>query len=480
VVVGLVMPLVTAAGAAVGFGTIIAALAALALVVVIAWRPIIGLYLTVACVVLVEQEHLKTPIFTDHLDIFHWPVSLAGLPERPIGLLLIWTLFVVIFRRMATRQPVRGGVLFWPLALLMACVVEGVAQGFAVGGDMKIIVLEVRPFEYLFLAYLLACNLVSTKRHLTTMFWIVIAGAGVKALQGVYIVFGPLHGQIADQNEIMAHEESFFFVALLLLVVLFALHYRYRAQLYTALAIMPPLLLALVANNRRADYVALLIGILVSWALVIAVNTRTRRKHLIAFALCGVLGAGYILVFSHVGGAIAEPARGIVATVHPDPSDTRDVASNLYRIYENYDLQYTAKQSPLLGWGFGRPFLEPLVLPNILSLDPYYQYIPHNTVYWVMMRLGMLGYLALWYLVGSIIIHGSLIARRLRDRYLQLVAIYIVAITFMEVILAYADYQLFFSRNVIYLGLLVGILARLTAIEGGRPEVEPPEKDGEE
>jgi hypothetical protein len=33
---------------------------------------------------------------------------------------------------------------------------------------------------------------------------------------------------------------------------------------------------------------------------------------------------------------------------------------------------------------------------------------------------------------------------------------------------------------VIYLGLLVGILARLTAIEGGRPEVEPPEKDGEE
>ncbi|HEX6121810.1 MAG TPA: hypothetical protein VFY89_01555, partial [Ktedonobacterales bacterium] len=386
VVVLALMPLVTAAGAAVGFGTIIAALAALALVAAIAWRPIIGLYLTLACVVLIEQEPLQTPIFTDRLDVFHWPVALAGLPERPIGMLLIWTLFVVVFRCLATRQPLRVGVLFWPLALLMACVAWGVAQGVLVGGDVKIIVLELRPFEYLFLAYLLACNLVSTKRHLTAFFWIVIAGAGVKALQGVYIVFGPLHGQIADQNEIMAHEESFFFVALLLLVVLFALHERHRAQLYTALAILPPLLLSLVANNRRADYVALLIGIVIAWVLVIAVNPRTRRKHLIAFALCGVFGLGYIAVFSHAGGALAEPARGIVATIHPDPSDTRDVASNLYRVYENYDLKYTARQSPLLGWGFGRPFLEPLVLPNILSLDPYYQYVPHNTVYWVMMR----------------------------------------------------------------------------------------------
>ena len=55
--------------------------------------------------------------------------------------------------------------------------------------------------------------------------------------------------------------------------------------------------------------------------------------------------------------------------------------------------------------------------------------------------------------------------RQLRDPYLQVVAIYVVAVTFMEVVVAFADYQLFFFRNVIYLGLLCGILMRLLAMD---------------
>jgi hypothetical protein len=45
------------------------------------------------------------------------------------------------------------------------------------------------------------------------------------------------------------------------------------------------------------------------------------------------------------------------------------------------------------------------------------------------------------------------------------VAIYIVAVTFMEVVVAFADYQLFFFRNVIYLGLLCGILVKLPILD---------------
>ncbi|WIG59196.1 MAG: hypothetical protein OJF49_001943 [Ktedonobacterales bacterium] len=462
-----VTPLLTLAGGVFGFGTIIALLGALLVTVLIVRWPVVGFFLTTACVVLIEQEALAFPIFTDRLNIFYWPPRLAGLPERPIGLLLLLPLFVVLCRRLATRQtPLQLGALFAPLALFIGCVVIGVLHGMAAGGDTKIIVLEVRPFEYLFLAYLLAYNLVATKQHLKLFFWIVILGAGVKSLQGMYIVYGILGGHFADKNEIMAHEESFFFAALLVLVVLFCLQYRYRAQLYTALAILPFLLIALVANNRRADYMAFLIGAVIAWVLVIVVaSPRARTKHLLVFAFCAVLGSGYLVIFSHASGSFAEPARGIVASIHPDPSDTRDVLSNLYRDFENADLKYTAKQSPVIGWGFGRPFLQPLVLPNIITLDPYYLYIPHNTIYWIMMRLGMIGFFAFWYFIAAIIIRGVHILRRLNDRYLQLIAIYIVAITFMEIVVAYADYQLFFYRNVIYLGLLVGILMKLPAID---------------
>lgn len=87
------------------------------------------------------------------------------------------------------------------------------------------------------------------------------------------------------------------------------------------------------------------------------------------------------------------------------------------------------------------------------------------------MRLGAVGFLAFWYLIGSIVVRGCLIARQLRDRYLQLVAVYIVSMTFIEIFVAFADYQLFFYRNVIYLGLLVGMLVKL-------PELDKKEEAG--
>ena len=81
------------------------------------------------------------------------------------------------------------------------------------------------------------------------------------------------------------------------------------------------------------------------------------------------------------------------------------------------------------------------------------------------MRLGIVGFLAFWYLIGSIIIQGSMMARKLQDQYLRLVAILIVAVVYIEIVVSYADYQLFFYRNVIYIGLLAGILMKLPELD---------------
>src|SRR5260370_33086428 len=81
------------------------------------------------------------------------------------------------------------------------------------------------------------------------------------------------------------------------------------------------------------------------------------------------------------------------------------------------------------------------------------------------MRLGPFGFLIFWYLIGALIVRGAIITRHLKDPYLQLVAIYVLSVTFMEIIVAYADYQLYFYRNVIYFGILAGILMRLPSID---------------
>jgi O-antigen ligase len=181
--------------------------------------------------------------------------------------------------------------------------------------------------------------------------------------------------------------------------------------------------------------------------------------------ICLILGAGYVVAFQNSSGALGEPARAVVSIFNPDSSDERDAASNAYRIIENYDLRYTASQSPLLGWGFGKPFLQPIVLPNVVDLDPYYLYIPHNNVLWMWMRLGPVGFAALWYLIGSAVVSGCLIARQLKNQELRFFAVFAIAALVMEVILAYGDYQFFFYRNMIFVGVILGVLMKLPAIE---------------
>lgn len=466
VVIFSLAPLLVLGGASFGTGIVLSFIVVPAIAALIVRWPVVGFYVVSACTVLIEQAPLFTPIGTDRLNIYSWPPALEGLVERPIGFLIIFIFFVFVCHYLATRQrSLRGGELLEPFLFYLLCVIGGILHGLSSGGDFKIIVVEVRPFWYLFLSYLLAYNLLTSKNQIRILFWIVILSAGVKSIQGVYIYLIVEHGNLDSQHAIMSHEESFFFVALILLLVLFCLHYRYRPQFYAALLVLPSLLVALVANQRRTDYIALIVGILVAWTIVFYIKPQFRKTLVVVMLVSIVLSVGYVIAFSHSTGVFAEPAREVVSIFNPDSTDTVSADSNAYRVIENYDLKYTALQNPLFGWGFGKKFLQPIILPDISALDPNYVYVPHNTIYWVWMRLGAIGFFALWYLFGTIIVRGCLIVRQLKDQYLQLVAIYIIGVTFMEIVVAIADYQLFFYRNVIYLGLLVGVLMKLPALD---------------
>ena len=450
-----------------GYGQVLAVIAALIALALVPWKPIFGLYLIVICSVVIEQEPLiATPIGTDHLNIFYWPPRLQGMPERPIGVYILAVLLIIIGARVLLRRRMLiGGRLFYPFIFFLGCIAFGILYGMATGGDFRIIVLEIRPWWYLFVTYILAYNIVSDIKHIRVIFWILVLGTAVKGVQGVYIVQTYLGGAYQGHNEIMAHEQSYFFVLVLLLLVMMLLHHFQRGLFFAILVSLPCLLLALYANNRRADYVALLIGIGVVWTLVIILRPESRRRLVTALVICLILGTGYVVTFQGSSGALGEPARAVVSVFNPTAADQRDADSNAYRVIENYDLKYTESQSPIFGYGFGKPFLQPIVLPNVVELDPYYLYIPHNNVLWMWMRLGPVGFAALWYLIGSAVVTGCLIARRLKNTQMQFFAIFAIAALVMEVILAYGDYQFFFYRNMIFVGVLLGVLMKVPAIE---------------
>src|SRR5215469_1754025 len=207
VIVFSLTPLLILAGLAVGFGLVLGMAVSLIIAALTVCWPLVGVYTALGCVVLIEEAPLPTPILTDHLYIFYWPPGFEGLVERPIGFLFLFILFVLIVQRLIKRQRIlEGGAILLPFLLFMLCVVGGAVHGLASGGDLKTTVVELRPFWYLFISYVLAYNLVTRSSHLRGFFWIVILGAGIKGLQGVYIVLGPLHGNLAGVDLIMSHE----------------------------------------------------------------------------------------------------------------------------------------------------------------------------------------------------------------------------------------------------------------------------------
>jgi hypothetical protein len=453
----------------VGIALVVALPVILVLLVVIARWPQAGFFVITACVVFIDQAPQLVPILTDKLYVYYWPPALEGLIERPIGFLFLFILFVLLCRHAVKRQTLlRGGGLILPFALFMLCVVVAAVYGYLTGGTLKIIVVEIRPFVYFFESYLLAYNLVTQKSQVRGFFWLVIVGSLIKALQGIYIYIR-LHGQTGSDS-LMSHEESFFFIGMLLFLMLLCVHYRWRRQLIVALCAFPIVLVTLVLNDRRADYVALLLALGAVWSLMFVMRPQARLLLGTIAVLAVLVLGGYVALFANSTSAFGKPAHGIIAVFHPSSTDIRDIDSNQYRIIENFDLKYTiAHENFFVGMGFGKAYFEPIPLTTIFrdigTADQYYNYVPHNNIYWVWMRFGAIGFLIFWYLFGSIIVRGSLIARQLRDPYLQIAAMYVVGMTIAEIVVAFADYQLFFYRNVIYIGLLAGILMKLPEIE---------------
>src|SRR6266700_7618376 len=97
-------PLLVLGGLTVGFGLVLGIVVSLLTAVLIVRWPLTGIYVVAGCALLIEEQPLFTPIFTDQLNIFYWPQGLEGLIERPIGFMFLFILFMLICHRLLNRK----------------------------------------------------------------------------------------------------------------------------------------------------------------------------------------------------------------------------------------------------------------------------------------------------------------------------------------------------------------------------------------
>ncbi|MEO5952243.1 MAG: hypothetical protein ABIQ44_07245, partial [Chloroflexia bacterium] len=131
----------------------------------------------------------------------------------------------------------------------------------------------------------------------------------------------------------------------------------------------------------------------------------------------------------------------------------------------NTNIDYNLRAVPITGLGFGRPYAFVVAQPPLDETGfTYWRFITHNAIYWVWMKMGVFGFVLFWNLIGSAVILGIVTFRQLRDGYLKALALVAAGVVLMQVIFSYGDLGLTYSRSMIFLGCMLGILSVLTLL----------------
>lgn len=423
--------------------------------------PIRGLQVLLVGAIVVEIFPLGFPdSLTDQVPLFenlNNSLGLNGLSATPAELLMCVTLVAALARSDSeVRSRLLKGRLLWPYLLFMIAVFIGEVHGMLNGGDLNKSLWELRPQVYGFIGFVAASLLIRSREDVERLALIVVSAVIVKAAIGDFRYFIVLNHNLGTHETVLGHEDSYF-LALVPIAALASLIWTGRTRTFNYLVIASlASLAALLANERRAGIAAL--GAAVGVVVVFAVrfNVMHRRRVLILALIAAAVALIFLAIFWNTQtGLIGQLVRPVRSQFDPT---YRDYLSDIYRQAENTNLKLSFDTNRILGMGFGMPFLIVLTQADISNIYPLWNYIPHNTLLWVGVRMGLVGCATFWGLIGASLLEVCRALRLQTDRFtLAIVALAGAAIA-AELIVAYTDLQLESYRNMIFIGIVLGLI----------------------
>ncbi len=442
---------------------------------ILLWRfPRFSLFFTLAAACLFELDQLSGPNGTQYADAltdrvpFFWNVNtifqiyahtnFKGIPLSLFEFFLIIAAVCSVLRTVYNRTTtLRVGALFLPIGIYLGFVLFGWIGGVVNGGDFKISLQEVRSQFYFGIIYLMAVNIVRERQQVFGLLWVTVCCIGFKAILLTFRRYVTLNGQSLPDQGVGAHEEAFFFnVFILLLMTLVLCKVLPRLQ-WLMWSLLPFVVLANLACNRRAATAAM---VFVFPVILLALYQALPDRRRLIVGLGVVLSLAfsvYYPAFKNSDSVIAQPARAIRSNFQPD---ARDASSNAARDAENANLMATIKANPIFGYGYGRPYYHVVAMADISKIYALEDFIPHNQILWVWERVGTIGFLIFWMMISAIIIFA---AQTLRapgaDNITKAIGLFVLLLIFLLIIFGLLDLQLSNFRDVLFVGLWTGALA---------------------
>ena len=403
------------------------------------------------------------------------------------GLLLVVRLYRCLTGR-AEDTPGSLGLaapMRWALGVAFVTVVLLVGVGMARGGDIEAAKIQVQAFlQLLAVAYLFGVSLRGTRDY-RWLGGVIVAAAAVKALMALWVratlpaSYPNRWGVLTEMEYATNHGDSLLFICAAAVLIGPLFHQPTRRQLTTFALGMPLIIAGLVANDRRIAWVQLGL-VVVAYLLMNPLSAPSRR-----LARTLVLASPLLLAYVAVGWTSASrvftPVSFVRDILQPERSDGSLDRSTLFRDVENFNLVQTFMPNPVVGSGFGHPFVQAVqgdALPDFTD----YEFLPHNSMLSLWAFTGLAGFTGIF----GVVVVGALLAVRARaaaatiDQAIAAVAV--VGTLGAYVVHLWADIGFTEAPTIFLVGLALAMAGQLAVATGdwpaGRPLRRPGPLDG--
>jgi hypothetical protein len=420
-----------------------------------------------------EQFAIRTPfynignVFFEHLNVITGikPLFFSGSD------IVLATLGLVSFMRSRSGSPIdRAGRVPTPkIQMRLALLALGGAgyvwlAGMLRGGDFNMSLWQLQRVVYVPLLFLLWQSALRGPQDLVPLGKVLLAAALIKAVLATYIKqtfvpeVDPATG-IAELATATTHSDSMLFASATVVLLLAVIERAGPKAVRNALIMLPVLLIGMISNHRRLVWVE--VGLILLTLYVVTPDNVYKRKarRYLAYA------SPVLLVYMAAGwnsqyGTLFKPVR--IARSVIDPSTDN---SSLWRELENLNLILTLKQSPVLGYGYGRPYVEVVAMPAVNYSLEYY--CPHNSLLGLWAFGGFIGFTAMT-LMWGVGVYFAMRAYHSAQRPLERVAsIVAVGAVLIYLVQCFGDLGLGSLVGVHLLAPALAVAGKLAASNGG-------------
>jgi O-antigen ligase len=262
-----------------------------------------------------------------------------------------------------------------------------------------------------------------------------------------------MRGSLSGFGDIMDHPSAIHMNAIFIYCAAIFIYRVAWPRRFFLLTVFPFIAITYLAAQRRSAFISL--GIALS-ILLLMIYRLYRKLFFVLAPIALVAGTIYLLAFWNSGSPLALPAQAVKSVISADSSSESDRLSNIYRDVENININWTIRNNPLMGIGFGQKFLILIPMADI-SFFEWYEYITHNSVVWIWMKAGIGGFVAMVLMIGAALQLGARAMWRMPNNDMGAATTFFTLYILMHMIFAYVDMS-WSAQNLLFLGTSIGII----------------------